>query len=74
MAEQEEENTELNAQSESDEETEETGGIDEEHAAELASADYQKRIEEFDNVESSTPVTTVPHTGESGTVEMPKPE
>jgi hypothetical protein len=70
------ENTELNAQSESDEaqsETdEETGGINEEHAEELASADYQKRMEEFDNVDK--PVTTVPDTGESGTVEMPKPQ
>lgn len=68
--------TELTAQSESDEaqsETdEETGGINEEHAEELASADYQQRMEEFDNVESSVPVTTVPETGESGTVEMPK--
>ncbi|MBV8994412.1 MAG: hypothetical protein JO287_12125 [Pseudonocardiales bacterium] len=70
------ENTELNAQSESDksESDEETGGLNEEHAEELASADYQQRMEEFDNVESSVPVTTVPQTGESGTVEMPKPE
>jgi hypothetical protein len=83
------ENTELNAQSESSEsdaelsaqsETdqseadEETGGINEEHAEELASADYQKRMEEFDNTDSSVPVTTVPATGESGTVEMPKPQ
>jgi hypothetical protein len=70
------ESAELNAQSESDESEsdEETGGINEEHAEELASADYQERMEEFDNVESSVPVTTVPATGESGTVEMPKPE
>jgi hypothetical protein len=72
------ENTELNAQSESDEaqseSDEENGGLNEEHAEELASADYQKRMEEFDNVDSSVPVTTVPATGESGTVEMPKPE
>lgn len=69
-------NTELNAQSESDESDsdEATGGLNEEHAEELASADYQQRMEEFDNVESSVPVTTVPATGESGTVEMPKPE
>lgn len=63
------ENAELDAQPESDEET---GGINEEHAEELASADYQERIQEFDNVESSVPVTTVPETGESGKVEMPK--
>lgn len=63
------ENAELDTQSESDEATD---GINEEHAEELASADYQERIKEFDNVETSTPVTTVPATGESGTVEMPK--
>jgi hypothetical protein len=70
------ENTELNAQSESDESEsdEETGGLNVEHAEELASADYQQRIEEFDNVESPVPVTTVPETGESGKVEMPKSE
>jgi hypothetical protein len=70
------ENTEVNAQSESDESEsdEATGGTNEEHAEELASADYQQRMEEFDNVESSVPVTTVPATGESGTVEMPKSE
>ena len=70
------ESTELNAQSASDESEseEENGGINEEHAEELASADYQERMEEFDNVDSSVPVTTVPATGESGTVEMPKPE
>jgi hypothetical protein len=68
------ENTELNAQAETDqsEADEETGGINEEHAEELASADYQKRMEEFDNTDSSVPVTTVPATGESGTVKMPK--
>jgi hypothetical protein len=70
----EEENTELNAQSESEEETEETGGINEEHAEELASADYQQRMDEWDNADASKPVMTVPATGESGPVEMPKPE
>ena len=64
------ENAELNEQSESEDDA--TGGINEEHAEELASADYQQRMEEFDNTESSKPVTTVPETGESGTVEMPK--
>lgn len=57
------ENAELNT---------ETGGIDLEDAEAKASADYQQRIEEFDNVESSTPITKVPNTGESGTVKMPK--
>ena len=70
------ENTELNAQSESDESEsdEATGGLNVEHAEELASTDYQQRMEEFDNAESSVPVTTIPETGESGRVEMPKPE
>ena len=63
------ENAELDEHFESDEET---GGVNEEHAEELASADYQERMQEFDNAETSTPVTTVPATGESGTVEMPK--
>lgn len=70
----EEENTELNAQSESDEETEETGGINEEHAEELAHKDYQGRMDEWDSADASKPVMTVPATGESGPVEMPKPE
>ena len=48
------------------------GGINLEDAEQKASADYQERMEEFDSVESSTPITTVPNTGESGTVEMPK--
>jgi hypothetical protein len=64
------ENAELDAQSESDDDA--AGGINVEHAEELASADYQQRMQEFDTVETSTPVTTVPETGESGTVEMPK--
>jgi hypothetical protein len=69
------ENTELNAQSESSESPEsndETTSINMEDAERRASADYQERIKEFDNVDS-TPVVSVPHTGESGTVEMPKP-
>jgi hypothetical protein len=65
------ENTEVNAQSESEEE-DASGGINQEHAEELASADYQQRMEEFDNTETNAPLTTVPETGESGTVEMPK--
>jgi hypothetical protein len=61
---------ELNTQSEGDDET--TGGINIEDAERRASADYQERIKEFDSVDS-TPVVSVPATGESGTVEMPKP-
>jgi hypothetical protein len=60
---------ELNAQSEGDDET---TGINEEDAERRASADYQERIKEFDSVDT-TPVITVPATGESGPVEMPKP-
>ena len=61
-------NPEVNAQSESDDAT---SSIDQEDAQERASADYQQRLEEFDKVDS-TPVVSVPATGESGTVEMPK--
>lgn len=46
-------------------------GINQEHAEELANADYQSRLEEFDNVDT-TPVVSVPTPGEPGTVEMPK--
>jgi hypothetical protein len=72
------ENTELDAQSETSEtsetseSTDETAGIDMEDAERRASADYQERIKEFDSVDS-TPVVSVPATGESGPVEMPKP-
>jgi hypothetical protein len=76
------ENTELNAQSESSESDaelhtqpegdDETTGINTEDAERRASADYQERIKEFDSVDS-TPVVSVPATGESGPVEMPKP-
>ena len=66
------ENTELDAQSETSESTDETTGIDMEDAERRASADYQERIKEFDSVDS-TPVVSVPATGESGPVEMPKP-
>jgi hypothetical protein len=76
------ENTELNAQSESSESDaeldtqpdgdDETTGINIEDAERRASADYQERIKEFDSVDS-TPVVSVPATGESGPVEMPKP-
>jgi hypothetical protein len=72
------ENTELDAQSEtsetseSTESTDETTSIDMEDAERRASADYQERIKEFDSVDS-TPVVSVPATGESGPVEMPKP-
>jgi hypothetical protein len=62
------ENTELNAESETDDAA---SGLNQEDAQERASADYQQRIEEFDNVDS-TPVVTVPETGTSGTIEMPK--
>lgn len=53
------------------EHTDTTTGIDMEDATERAGADYQQRIKEFDSVES-TPVVSVPGTGESGAVEMPK--
>lgn len=69
------ENTELDAQSESDarsESDEAIPSINEEDAEAKASADYQKRMDEWDNVDASKPITTVPETGESGTVEMPK--
>jgi hypothetical protein len=62
------ENTELNAESETDDAA---SGHNQEDAQERASADYQQRLEEFDNVDS-TPVVTVPETGTSGTIEMPK--
>jgi hypothetical protein len=62
------ENTELNAESETDDAA---SGLNQEDAQERASADYQQRLEEFDNVDS-TPVVTVPETGTSGTIEMPK--
>lgn len=72
------ENPEVNAQSESaepesaePESDDATSSINLEDAEERASADYQQRIEEFDKVDS-TPVVSVPATGESGTVEMPK--
>jgi hypothetical protein len=54
------------------EDTENTG-INQEHAEELAAADYQSRLEEFDNVDT-TPVVSVPAPGEPGVVQMPKPE
>jgi len=63
------ENTELDAQSESDDAI---PSINEEDAEAKASADYQQRMDEWDNVDASKPITTVPETGESGTVEMPK--
>jgi hypothetical protein len=62
------ENTEHNAESETDDAA---SGLNQEDAQERASADYQQRLEEFDNVDS-TPVVTVPETGTSGTIEMPK--
>lgn len=67
------ENPEVNAQSESaePESDDATSSINLEDAEERASADYQQRIDEFDKVDS-TPIVSVPATGESGTVEMPK--
>lgn len=69
------EKTELDSESTSDDATTgETTGINQEHAEELAAADYQKRMEEFDNADTATPVVSPPSPGESGAVEMPKPQ
>jgi hypothetical protein len=48
------------------------GEINQEDAEQKASADYQERMQEFDNVET-TPVVSVPSPGEAGKVEIPKP-
>lgn len=64
------ENAENNPQTESEETTD---GINQEHAEELAATDYQARLREFDNVDS-TPLVSVPAPGEPGHLEMPKPK
>lgn len=63
------ENAQVKPQAASDDAT---TGINQEHAEELASADYQARLKEFDNVDT-TPVVSAPAPGEPGAVEMPKP-
>jgi hypothetical protein len=50
---------------------EETDGINLEDAEKKAGADYQQRLQEFDNAET-TPVVSVPSPGEAGKVEIPK--
>jgi hypothetical protein len=74
-----ESDAELNTQPEGDAELDtqpegddESTGINMEDAERRASADYQERLQEFDSVDS-TPVVSVPATGEAGPVEMPKP-